>query len=132
MRGQPDRAEVDQRHAESPVEDAEGGVARGDAQVAPERELEAARDRVALDRRDHRLVELHARRPHRPVARLRASRLARPRQLLQVEAGAEVAARAGQDGHRQRFVGVEALEAVDQRRRGRGVDGVAHAAAGRW
>ena len=52
---QPDRAAVDQRHAPAPAVDAEHGVARGDAQVAPERELEPARDGVALDRGDHRL-----------------------------------------------------------------------------
>ena len=59
--GQPDGAAVDQRDAPAPAEHAEHRVAGGDAQVAPERELEPAGDRVALDRRDHRLVEQHAR-----------------------------------------------------------------------
>ena len=53
---QPDRAAVDQRHAPAPAEDAEDGVLLGDPQVAPERELETARDGVALDRGDHRLA----------------------------------------------------------------------------
>ena len=39
-----------------------------DPQVAPQRELEPARDRVALDGGDHRLGERHAGRTHRPVA----------------------------------------------------------------
>ena len=53
---QPDRAAVDQRHAEAAAEHAEGRRPRGDAQVAPQRELEPAGDRVALDRGDHRLA----------------------------------------------------------------------------
>ena len=54
-RGQPDRAAVDERHAPAPAEHAEHRVARRDAQVAPQRELEPARHRVALDRGDHGL-----------------------------------------------------------------------------
>ena len=65
---EPDRAAVDQRHAPAPAEHAENGVACGHAQVAPDRELEPARDRVALDRRDHGFAEQHARRAHRAVA----------------------------------------------------------------
>ena len=52
---QADRAAVDERHTPPPAEHAEHRVARRDAQVAPQRELEPARDRVALDRGDHRL-----------------------------------------------------------------------------
>ena len=50
-----DRAAVHQRYAPAAAVDAEDRVVRGDAQVAPRRQLEAARDRVAFDRRDHRL-----------------------------------------------------------------------------
>src|SRR5258707_15116819 len=48
-----DCPEVDERHAEPAVEHAERGAPAGHAQVAPQSELEAARDRVALDGRDH-------------------------------------------------------------------------------
>src|SRR5581483_12338002 len=37
---EPDRAEVDQRHAPATTEDAEDRIARGDAEIAPEGELE--------------------------------------------------------------------------------------------
>ena len=40
------RAAVDQRHAPAPAEDAERRVVGHDPQVAPERQLEPARDRV--------------------------------------------------------------------------------------
>src|SRR5256886_7430990 len=44
------RAEVDQRYAEPAVEYTEGCVAGRDPEVAPQGQLEAACDRVALDR----------------------------------------------------------------------------------
>ena len=95
-------AAVDERHAPAPAEHAEHRVARRDPQVAPERELEAARHRVALDRGDHRLGEQHARRAHRPVAvfghRVPATRA----HTLQVGARAERAAGAGEDRDRSR------------------------------
>src|ERR1700687_2022994 len=67
--GQPDRAEVDQRNAETPVEHAERRVSGGDPQVAPQRELEPSSDRVALDRGDHRLAQTHPRPPPRTSTR---------------------------------------------------------------
>ena len=66
--GEAHGAAVDERHAPTPAEDAEHRVARRDAQIAPQRELEPTRDRVALDRGDHRLVEQHPRRAHGSVA----------------------------------------------------------------
>src|SRR2546425_326590 len=60
--GQTHRAEVDQRHAPAPAEDAEDGVGGRHAEVAPERQLEATRDGVALDRGEDGLREQHARR----------------------------------------------------------------------
>ena len=69
--GQSDVAAVDQRHAPAPAEDAEDRVLLDDAQVAPERELEAAGHRVAGDGGDHRLGQQHPARPHGPVARRR-------------------------------------------------------------
>ena len=131
------RAEVDQRHAPAPAEDAEDGVRGGDAEVAPQRQLESARDRVPLDRGDDRLSEQHARRPHGPVPVLaenvlpeRVDQGAAPElaggDRLQIGAGAERAARAGQDRDRERLVRVEAAKRPHQRRRGRVVDRVAH------
>src|SRR5258706_8817569 len=97
-------AAVDQRHAPAPAIDAEVRRFLHHAQVAPERELEAAGDRGTRDRGDHRLVELEARRPERPardgfaiverivdlVELLRV--LHHRRAILEVPAGAERAA----------------------------------------
>ena len=65
---QPDVAAVDQRHAPAATEDAEDRVLLDDAQVAPERQLEAAGHRIAGDGGDHRLGQQHPARPHGPVA----------------------------------------------------------------
>src|SRR5207249_6259128 len=124
---QADRPEVDQWHAEPAVEHPERGASAGHAQVTPQSQLQAARDRVALDRRDHRLVELHARRSHRALASGGEPGGPALRHLLEVEAGAEIASCSGEDRHRQRVVRFESLEAGDQLRGGGGVDGVAGA-----
>src|SRR5439155_17624008 len=58
---------VDQRHPEASAEHTEDGVGARDPQIAPERELQPAGDRVALDGGDHRLRDQHARRAHRAV-----------------------------------------------------------------
>ena len=52
---QPDGAEIDQRYAKTPAEDAEGGIFGDHAHVGPQRQLHAAGDRKPLDRRDHGL-----------------------------------------------------------------------------
>ena len=67
---------------------------RGDAQVAPQRELEAAGDGVALDGGDHRLGEQMARRAHRPGPSGSCGRRCRraPAADLEVVARAEGAA----------------------------------------
>ena len=67
-----------ERHAPAAAEHAEHRVARGDAQVAPQRELEAARDRVALDRGDHRLRRAACGSAPSVRRRLRCTRLPRP------------------------------------------------------
>src|SRR4029079_16861794 len=56
-----------ERNAEAAAEDAKGRRRRGDAQVAPDGELEPAGDGVALDGSDYRLGQLEPARPHRPV-----------------------------------------------------------------
>ena len=66
--GEADRAAVHQRDAPAAAVDAEHGVLGGDPQVAPERQLEAAGDRVALDGGDHRLAQQHAGRADGAVA----------------------------------------------------------------
>jgi hypothetical protein len=65
---EPDRAHVDQRHAKAPVEHAQRRVGGGHTKVAPQRQLEPARHRVTLDRRDHGLAECHPRRSHWTIA----------------------------------------------------------------
>ena len=122
---EPHRAAVDERHAPTPAEHAEHRVARRDPQVAPQRELEPARDRVALDRGDHRLGEQHAGRSHRAVAAVGHRVAAAFADRLQVGARAERAVRAGEDRDRALVVGVERAERVGEQRRGRPVDGVA-------
>src|SRR6266851_1843945 len=82
---QPDAAEVDQRNAESPVEDAQGRITPGDPEVATEGQLQPARDGVALDRGDDRLVERHSRRTHRTWAGLVQAVAFAARKGLQVE-----------------------------------------------
>ena len=53
--GEADGAPVDEGHAPAAAEDAEHGVVGGDAEVAPQGQLEPAGDGVSLDRGDDRL-----------------------------------------------------------------------------
>ena len=124
--GQTDRAKIDERHAEATIEDAEDGRARGDPQVAPQRELHAARDRGALDGGDHWLSELKTRRAHRSelAVRLETTRLAIG-DRLKIGPGAEGVSRAGEHRHIGGRIGVEAFEGVKQGARGLKVNGVA-------
>ena len=88
----------------------------GDPQVAPQGQLEPAGHRRALDRRDHRLAEAQPRRTHRagPVVADRPPVTVGER--LEVGAGAEVPAGAGEHGDGRRVVGVERLERREQQR----------------
>ena len=97
----------------------------GDAQVAPEGELEPAGDGRALDGGDHRLAEAQAGRSHRPRSVVVDRPAVAGRQRLEVGAGAEGAAGAGEHGDGDSVVGVERGEGVEQLGGGRGVDGVA-------
>jgi len=54
------RAAVHERHTPAPAEDAEDGTLRRNPQVAPERQLEPTRHRVAFDGGDGRLREQQA------------------------------------------------------------------------
>ena len=98
------------RQADLDVGDGEVGVARRDQQVAGERERHAGADRAALDRGDHRLGAV-ADRAHRavqllqPLAALLGRHVAAGGELVQVAAGAEEAAGAGEhDGADLRIV----------------------------
>ncbi|MEY9511933.1 hypothetical protein ABIF16_002664 [Bradyrhizobium elkanii] len=122
---QADGAEIHQRYAEAPAINAEGGVTRDDPKIAPDRKLEAARHGGALDGGDHRLRQLHPRRAHRAVAVLDAVAAMAGRGALEVEAGAERAARAGQDRDRQRRIAIEGAERLRQPLRGLRIDRIA-------
>ena len=111
---QADGAAVDERDAPAAAEHAEHGVARGDAEIAPQRELETAGDRVPFDRGDHRLREQHPRRTHRAVAVRLHDVAAAVGDGLEVGARAEVAARAGQDRDIVVIVAVERAERVGE------------------
>ena len=66
---QPLRAAVDQRHAPAALGEAERRALGGDAQVAPQRELQSARQAPARDRGDRRLASASSRvKPNGPSA----------------------------------------------------------------
>jgi len=118
------RSQVDQRHPEAATEHSEDRLLGGDAQVAPESELQPSGHRVPLDRRDDRLPEPHPRRAHRTIA-LRADGAELPLgEGLEVGAAAEVLARTGEDRDRERRVAVELPEGGGERRGGGGIDRV--------
>ena len=122
---EPNRPAVHQWNAPAPAVHTEDRVLRGDAEIAPRRELEAAGDRVPFDRSDDRLGKQHARRPDRAVAvAVEATRPLHPRlsHRLQIGAGAEGAVRSAEDGDVERLVGFEAAERIGKRRSRRAVD----------
>ena len=115
---------VDERDAEAPAEDPEDGVARGHAEVAPERQLQPSRHRVPLDRRDDRLRERKARRAHRAVTvGLEPVPPSRP-EGFQVGPRAERSAGPRQDRHGGRLLPLEPPERLGQLGGRRAVDGV--------
>src|SRR5256885_7587678 len=123
---QADRAQVDEWDAKTAVEDAERRILRRHPKVAPERQLEPARDRIALDGRDHRLVEHQARRPHGARSVLIKVERRTGCERLEVEARAERPARAREDRDAERSIVAEAREALEELGSGLWVDGVAH------
>ena len=64
--GEPDRPPVDERDAEAAAVHAEDRVGGGHPEVAPQRQLEAARHGVALDRGDDGLGQLQPGGAHGP------------------------------------------------------------------
>jgi hypothetical protein len=126
--GQAHGAAVDQRHTPAAAEHTEHRGLGRHPQVAPQRELQPARDRVTLDRGDDRLRQLHARRSERTVAVGREvvdTFSVRVGHRLEVGAGAEDAVGTREHRGGEPVVGVEARERVGQRGRGRPIDRVA-------
>lgn len=121
-------AAVDQRHAEAPAEHTEHGVLGHHPQVCQQRQLQAAGHGMALDGSDQRLGQLHAARPHGPVAvRLQAvAPLAVLGHRRQVGTGAEGAAAASEHRHPRVIVRLESPQRRSQGFGGGAVDGVAH------
>jgi hypothetical protein len=118
------RPAVDERDAEAPLREAEARALGGDAQVTPQRELEAPGQAPAGDRGDRGLGGGQAREAQRPL------RAVQPRaeavQRLEVGARAERrVARAGEDEHAGVVVGLEGAEVLQQPLGGRAVHGVA-------
>jgi hypothetical protein len=98
-------------------------AAGGDDEVARQRDLQAARDREALDRGDERLVG-RALGEASEAAALDVGALAAD-ERLEVHAGREVAAGAGEDPHLELGLAVELLQAGRDALGEREVDGVA-------
>ena len=123
-----------ERHAPAPAVHAERRVARGDAQVAPHRQLEPAGHRVALDRGDHRLAELHPRSgPSGRRRRVAPPGCRRPSAMPLRSAPAQNVPPAPVSTATTRdVVGVERAERVGQRRRRSAGRRRCGPRAGRW
>jgi hypothetical protein len=126
---QPDGAEIDQGNAKAAAEDAESGVFRDHPHVRPQCEFHAAGDSKSFDRGDHGFRQPQPARPHRRD-RIMAADLAlfvgiARRHRLEVGAGTEIAAGAGEHRHRGFLVGIEGAKDIVQFSRGGAVDGVA-------
>lgn len=124
------RAAIEQGDAPAAAVDAEVGALGHHADVAPQRELHAARHRGAFHRRDHGLRQLQPRRPQRPSRRrvgahrkrqaahdvlVEALAVRQRARVLEVPAGAEGAALAPQHRDARLRIAVEGLQLLDQR-----------------
>ncbi len=98
-------------------------VVRGDDEIAGERDLETAGERIALDGRDQRLL----RGPFDEAGEAAALELdpLAAQKGLKIHSGAEVSAGAGENPNRQRRVSVETINRRCDRLGGGAVDGVA-------
>jgi hypothetical protein len=119
------RPKVHQRNAETPAIDAEGRIARRDAQITPQGKFQSAGDGMAFDGRDDRLLELHTRWPHGGITPLDAVAAPAGSGLLQIEPGTEGATSSREDRHGERSVSIEATQRFGERAGGRRVDGIA-------
>ena len=117
-------AAVDQRHTPAPLGVAQDGRVCRDPQVAPQRDLEPAREAVAGDRGDRGLGRSEPREAHRALLAHQTALHRTGR--LQVRSGAEgELTGTGHDEHASVLVRLEAQVCLVQRGRGRAVDGVA-------
>ncbi len=123
--GEADRAPVDERYPEAAAEDPEDRVLCGHPEIAPDGELEAAGDRVPLDRGDDRFGELEAGGAHRAGAVLADPVPLAPGDGLEIGPCAEGPAGPGQHGNRRVGIGIERGEGGEQGVGRRPVDRVA-------
>ena len=112
--GQADGAEVAQRDAEAAAEDAEDRILGGDAQVAPQGELDAAGHGVALDGGDDGLAQRQPGGPHGSGPVVGDGPAVTLGHRLEVGTGAERPAGPGEDGHGTVVVLVEGHEGLPQ------------------
>ncbi|KAH0442812.1 hypothetical protein KCU90_g1641, partial [Aureobasidium melanogenum] len=125
---QADRAAVDQRNPDASAEHAEHGIFLDHAQIAHRGQFEAAGDRMAGDRGDHRFAEAHARRAHRTrsaAVGVQFIAAALVGERGEVRAGAEGAACAEQHGRAPCRLRFETNEGCTERFRRRPIDGIA-------
>src|SRR4051794_13406359 len=118
------RAAVDQGHAPAALGEAELRILGRDPQIAPQRELESARQAPSGDRGDGRLGG----RAPGEAERARLAHQAGAERIDRLEVGTRAeghAPGAGDDQHARAVVGLELLERVLQRVGRRSVDGVA-------
>jgi hypothetical protein len=123
------RTAIHQRHAPAAAEHAEHRILGRDAQIAPQRQFQATRHGVALDRRQDRLRQQHARDAERPVAVFNDAVAAPLRDRLEIGAGAKRPIAAGQDRDAQVLVAIKAPKRRRQLLRRGEVDGVANIGA---
>lgn len=103
----------------------DGRLGHGDPRVAPQRQLQAAADGPAIERRHHRLAHAEQKRQHAGVERGMAQGAAGV-EFGEVGPGAEDAVRARQDHTLDRWVALGLLEGGHERAaqgHGHGVDG---------
>ena len=121
------RPAIDQRRAPAAAEDAEHGVFLDDAQVAPQRKFESARNRIACDCRYDGLGKDRSRRPHRRRRTIGANPvapIASTREGFEVRACAECAMIAEKDANAGFVIRFESFERGDKLRRCFWIDGV--------
>ena len=96
-------------------------------EIAPQGELETSRHGETLDRRDHRLGQVHPRRPHRAVrGRRRRARCCRARRRSPTGPRRRRTSRPNRSAPRRTvIVAVEVGEGPGEQRRGRGIHRVA-------
>src|SRR5579885_1275294 len=114
-------------HSPAPTIDAKSGIFSRYPQVAPERDLKTARNRVTFHCRNRRLREQHARDPQRPIAffcDLESARLIR--HGSQIEPGTEGSICAGQYSDGQRLISIKSAKSLSQRRSRWPINGVTH------